>query len=434
MPLDPIGAPATLAAVLDQCDVSAVVGSATTISLLAIHPVQQADCPIVVVGESERLTDAGVASQRLIDWNEAVATTGAQLPKLGADDPAYLIFTSGSTGVPKGIVHTHASGMAYARAAAERHRLTAASRVAGIPPLHFDMSTLELYSTPLAGATAVSVSEPEQRFPASLSQRLQDQRITHVYAVPFLLRQLQERGALVERDLSTLEHIGYAGEPFAPGALAELMRALPHVAVTNFYGPAETNVVTSYDLPGPPADDSDIPIGTLWPGCDYKLDSGELHVSAPTCMSGYWRQPELSSAALEPRPDGPSWYATGDLVDLDTAGNFIYRGRRDNQVKIRGVRLELEAIELLLTDAPGIEHAVVCAAISSDDQRSLAAALVLEPGEKLDEQQMRAWCVGRMAAAAVPSSFQEFASFPSTSSGKIDRVAVRNKLSENLGT
>ncbi len=433
VPLDPVGAPATVAGVIEQCDPAVVIGSATTIARLALDPLQKIDCPLVIVDETTPLTEAGLPDRRIIEWNHPLtgsraAGSSQSFPSLRPDDPAYLIFTSGSTGVPKGIVHTHQSGLAYAITAAQRHRLTPTSRVAGIPPLHFDMSTLELYSTPLAGATAVSVGEPEQRFPASLSQRLENEQVTHLYAVPFLLRQLQERGALSERDLTAIEHIGYAGEPYAPGALADLMNALPHARVTNFYGPAETNVVTSYDLPGPPTDDEEIPIGSLWPDCTYKLVDDELYVSAPTCMSGYWREPELTAKKLEPQQDRPPWYGTGDLVDLDDDGRFTYRGRRDNQVKIRGVRLELEAIELLLTDAPGVEHAVVGPITGADGQPSLAAAVVLDPSESLNEQKMRRWCAGRVPAAAVPSSFIQFSGFPSTSSGKIDRVEVRAQI------
>jgi amino acid adenylation domain-containing protein len=454
VPLDPLGASAALQSILEQIQAAAVIGAADALARKLGPALAASPVPIFATGSLDPLNDLGIDPDRLLDWRRAADsrrttttnTAQLELPQVDPEDPAYVIFTSGSTGVPKGIVHSHRSGWAYAVTAIEHHRLRAGARVAGIPPLHFDMSTFELYSAPLAGASAVTISEAEQRFPASLSQRLADEGVTHIYAVPFLLRQLQERGALADRDLSALEHIGYAGEAYAPGALAELMTALPGVPVTNLYGPAETNVVTSYDVDVAPRAGVNVPIGRLWPDCDWRLvnergedvaegEPGELIVSAPTSMTSYWQLPELTAARLTPNAsDAWPWYATGDIVERH-GDTFWYLGRRDHQVKIRGFRLELEAIEATLTDAPGVEHAVVAAIEDADrsGEMQLVACVVLKDGAALDVRAIKRWCAGQLAPVAVPTNFRLEATLPMTASGKIDRAAVRKSLAASAG-
>ncbi len=136
----------------------------------------------------------------------------------------------------------------------------------------------------------------------------------------------------IERQLNALVHIAYGGEAYPPGALSELMACLPHATFVNVYGPAEVNAVTNQDLDTPPTDDGAIPLGTPWAGVELRIvdeneqevplgTKGELWISAPTCMSGYWNEPELTdrsfveprgrSAALVPerrhRPRGVGW-------------------------------------------------------------------------------------------------------------------------------
>ncbi len=443
VPVDPLAPAAAARTVLADAGVRAVVGDLATITKLDVASVPGVDLvAVVATGVGDR-ADAviEVAGVAVTPWEVALATPGeaADLPVVGPDDWAYLIYTSGSTGRPKGILHTHRSGLAYAERAAADHGLVADDRVAGMCPLHFDMSTLELYSAPLVGAAAVPMSEAALRMPASLAARCEAERCSVWYAVPFQLRQMTERGALDRRDLSCLRLVVYAGEPFAPGAIAQLWHHVPHVEIVNAYGPAEVNVVTTHRVPVDVASLPEVPIGRPWPDVDCRVvDSdggavpdgsvGELWVSSPTVMRGYWQRPDLDAGALVPRPDGPSWYRTGDLVVRDPDGLLWFRGRRDDQVKVRGVRIELDAVEGVLADAPGVVHAVVGAVGAPGDASHLGAAVVLRPGTALDIVALRRWCAGRLPAAAVPQHIEGRDSFPSTASGKIDRRAVRAEL------
>ncbi len=426
VPLDPLGAVAGIEAVLDQVGPAVVVGSEDTLSRLAGTWLARNHTPTIALPPLDEPLEVRRRPQDLPAPIEPTA-------------PAYLIFTSGSTGRPKGILHTHRSAMAYATEAVRRHQMDESSRLAGIPPLHFDMSTLELYAAPLAGATIVDISEAELRFPASLTQRFERDRVTHLYAVPYLLRQIQERGALDQRKLDSLVHISYGGETFPPGALTELMRCLPHATILNVYGPAELNAVMSHQQDDPPEADTEVPLGDCWQGVDLCVvdedghavsvgTKGELWISAPTCMTGYWNETELTDRSFVSRGAALApWYRTGDIVVGSPDGSLRFLGRRDNQVKVRGVRLELEAIEAVLTDAPGVEHAVAGLAADGADVH-LVAEVVLRPGAALDQRAIRRWCSTRLPAVAIPEQVVAVDHFPTTASGKIDKRAVRSSL------
>ena len=258
--------------------------------------------------------------------------------------------------------------------------------------------------------------------------------------MPFFLRQVTDRGAIDKRDLHQLRLVMYGGEPYPPRALRALMELLPWVRVSNIYGPAEVNECAFHDIETPPADDAQIPVGRPWNGATVRVvdetgadvtfgTPGELLVSATTAMREYWRQPDLTESRLHARADGPPWYATGDIVAQDADGLLWFHGRRDHQVKVRGVRLELEAIESVLTDAPGVAHAVAGPVGPSGDAAHIAAVVVALDELPIDVDSIRQWCVERLPSVAVPHHISVSPGFPATASGKIDRARVRAELS-----
>ena len=433
VPIDPL-APALVArSAMDDAGISALFAHERLID--AVNPFARPGTELrLVVGPGEPL------DRRIVPWSDALSFSGDEaLPEPTADEPAYIIYTSGSTGRPKGIVHTHRSAMAYAERAVESHGITDRDRLAGMSPLHFDMSTLELYAAPLAGAAVVVFGEAHLRFPASFTQRSEEHGVSVWYTVPSFLRHVVERGAIDRRDLSTLRLVMYGGEPYTADGIHALFDALPGIEVKNIYGPAEVNECTNHRVE-PEALDHDPPIGRPWSGVDVLVVDdddapvpvgvqGELWVSAPTLMAGYWNRPDLDARCLVPRVDGPDWYRTGDLVTLDDDGCYRFVGRRDHQVKVRGIRIELEAVEAALDDAPGVLHGVAVAVGPPGDVSHLVGVVVPRDPATFDPVAVVAHCRARLPAIAVPREIITRSELPSTPTGKIDRRTVRSQFS-----
>ncbi|MEY2960069.1 MAG: hypothetical protein RLZZ01_2637, partial [Actinomycetota bacterium] len=322
-------------------------------SFVAVHAIQRAGGVVVpvdwfappemvrsVVADAEPAAVVGVLDDThrsiVADLLPVVDPTDpdvlARPPDLVADaegprpgDPAYIIYTSGSTGRPKGIVHTHESALAYACAAALTYGIGENDRVANIAPLHFDQSTFELYAAPLAGSATIVVPDGVIRFPSSLAKMLATERATVLYTVPYVIRQLVERGGAAGHDLSRLRWVKFGGESFPIGALRSAMSAMPNARFSNVYGPAEVNQCTFHHVDVVPDDTVDaIPIGAPWDGVRVVVvdpatgeecrtgTAGELWVSGPTTMRGYWRRPDLDELSMVRRSDDRQpWYRTG---------------------------------------------------------------------------------------------------------------------------
>ena len=379
-------------------------------------------------------------------------TTVDRLDPLGPagtrpDDPAYLITTSGSTATPKSICHTHASALAYVGFKLAAYDFGPDDRISDLAPNHFDISTQALWVTPAVGATNVVIPDQHQILPASLSQLMADERLTVWYGVPYLLTQLVSRGSLAERDLSHLRWVLFGGEVLAPQVLADLMRQLPGARFSNVYGPAEVNACTVHHLDELPTGEEPVPIGgpvadtavrvvdpdlgvTPRQGAPAEVgpgEQGELWVSAPTMMQGYWNLPELTSRSVVDW-DGKRWYQTGDLGYQRADGALVFSGRVDHQVKIRGYRVELESVESILEDLDGVANAVVAVARSTDGGDVLIAGILPEPGSEVDHEALRRWADSRLPAYAVPTRFSPIGSVAVTGSGKLDRREIRSNL------
>ncbi len=358
-------------------------------------------------------------------------------------DLAYIMYTSGSTGCPKGIMHTHFSGLSYAELSAATYAVCPRDCIGNHSPLHFDMSTFGYFTGPFAGATTVIIPAAYTKLPASLSELMHSEQMTIWYSVPYALIQLLLRGALDQRDLSSLRWVLFGGEPFPAKHLRSLMTAWPQARFSNVYGPAEVNQCTYYHVPEHwntegCGDQAQIPIGKTWKRTEGLVltdddnpavinATGELVIRSPTMMRGYWARPDLDATAFYHRQNDGNFsdvfYRTGDIVQVEADGNYTFLGRKDRQIKIRGYRVEIDDIEAALSAHPAVEEVGAYPIIQEGVVVEIAATLLLRAASRatINEEDITAFASKHLPVYAVPTRISLVDSLPRTTSGKIDR-------------
>lgn len=375
----------------------------------------------------------------VVSWAELQPENSAPAIVMQEDDPAYLLYTSGSTGQPKGILHSHRSGLAYARLSADLYDINSDDILGNFAPLHFDQSTFDFYSGPLRAATTVMIPQAFGFATASLAKLIEEERLTIWYSVPSVLIQLILRDALVDTNLSSLRWVLFGGEPFPPKHLSRLMALMPTAQYSNVYGPTEVNQCTCFNVRGDQSVEEPLPIGRVWgntealvvDGNDRPVASGEpgeLLIRSPTMMLGYWGRPDLNERAffIRQRDGGLSdrFYRTGDLVSMRDDGEFEFLGRKDRQIKSRGHRVELDEVEAVLCGHVDIDEAATFT-VEDDEQGTLIeAAVILRRKAKVSNKEINRHAARMLPGYAVPRRIHVVTEYPRTRTGKVDRKAL----------
>ncbi|MEO3924512.1 amino acid adenylation domain-containing protein [Micromonosporaceae bacterium B7E4] len=368
---------------------------------------------------------------------------------------AYAMYTSGSTGAPKGVLVSHGAIANRIRWTVRRHRLGPADRILAKTALSFDAVLWELFAPLVSGAVVVLAPPGAEHDPRALVAAVSAHDITVVQGVPSVLRMLVDLPGWA--DCRSLRLVFSAGEPLHAG-LAHRLVAPNGAELWNMYGPTECAIdVTAYPFAtaqrtGP------VPIGLPIDGTRVLVlgesgelvppgVAGELYAGGVGLARGYLGDPGLTAERFVPDPYGPAGarlYRTGDLVRRRADGLVEYLGRRDDQVKVNGVRVEPGEIEAVLAEHPAVSGAVVLVVADGrstqrpddsgggDDRSGSSdgsggrrlAAYVTARGE-LTGPGLRAWLAERLPRPLVPSSFTVLDRFPLTSSGKVDRAALR---------
>lgn len=366
----------------------------------------------------------------LDDCHPAVTLTDAELAGLcapdgemleqpipvAADDVAYVIYTSGSTGAPKGVEVTHrglANLVAWHR---DTYRPSPGERASSLAGLGFDASVWETWPTLAAGATLCLAPAGVAADVDALLGWLDAQTV----AVAFLPTPVAEAALATDRWPSSLRLLLTGGD--------RLRRRPPpglHFTLHNHYGPTEASVVATAALVEP---DGTAPpaIGRPLPNtAAYVLDPrgalaaegvvGELHLGGSGLARGYLGRPDLTAERFRDHPCYGRLYATGDLVRWGPDGALGYVGRADDQVQIRGVRVEPAEIETALAGAPGVTDA----AVAMRDGR-LVAYIV----GTTEDRACQAHLAARLPASHLPTAYVPLPALPLTGNGKVDRAAL----------
>jgi amino acid adenylation domain-containing protein len=389
-----------------------------------------------LVGEAGTFVPAETALSPIDDARAESA------PAIAPEDMALLLFTSGSTGVPKGVAIPHRY-LAHLVA----WQTTAPSAAPGgatlqFAPLSFDVCYQEIFSTICSGGTLVIVPEDVRRDPAALLRLIESQGVERVFMPYVALQQLAEASQVLGLVPGRLRVIVSGGEQLRmTDEIRRLCNALPDVVVENHYGPTETHVVCRYTMTG----DFDAvpelpPVGNPVDGAEvHLLDEelrpvpdgvkGEIYIGGPCVSDGYFEEPELTSMRFLPHPrdSGSTLYRTGDIGVRLAGGAIASMGRADNQVKVRGFRVEPGEVETAImrgAEDTGLRDTAVVARRRNGSDAFLAAFLVGDP-DRTDLDLIRKNLRKRLPDYMVPARFTWITRFPLTPSGKRDNAALR---------
>jgi D-alanine--poly(phosphoribitol) ligase subunit 1 len=363
-----------------------------------------------------------------------------------AADPAYIMFTSGSTGEPKGAVIPH-QGVLSLMEWARKMGNPARERFTAINPLHFDNSVFDIYCGLLNGAALVPVETSEITNPATWVKTIRAARATVMFAVPTLFLILDQLGLLTPKTLPDVRTFQFGGEGYPIGKLREFHDRFAGTArLINVYGPTETSCICSSieitsDLLSAP--DSEFPpLGGMNPDFAYAVlddrqmpvphgQAGELWIGGPCVGLGYYANPEETAARFRQDPRQSNYraiyYRSGDRVREDEQGRLWFQGRVDNQVKIRGHRIELEEIDLVVQSVPDVRRAIAVV-LAGTDGGEIAVAYVADRAVLAEE--VFALCREKLPSYMRPSQVTQFDDLPRNANGKVDRKAARALLEQ----
>ncbi|WP_103530355.1 non-ribosomal peptide synthetase [Streptomyces sp. SM11] len=372
------------------------------------------------------------------DWKYGARPADAPDATVPGNALAYVIFTSGSTGRPKGAMIRH-------EAISER-LLWQSGEILHFghddaslfkAPLSFDISINEIFLPLVTGGRLVILRPGGERDPHHLLGVIAEQRVTFTYLVSSMLDVLLEIAGDSGR-LDSLRHVWCGGEVLTP-ELYERFRGRLDIPLYHGYGPAETTIGVSHVIYRGTAERLSTSIGKANPNTQlYVLDDelrpvpvgvgGELYAGGLLLGRGYVGAPGLTASRFVANPfasDGSRLYRTGDLARYAPDGSLDFLGRADNQIKIRGMRLETEDVEAGLAEHPGVRHTCVVAKKNTAGGTYLVGYVIPSTGhEDLSADAVKAWAAAHMVEYMVPAHLVVLTAFPLTANGKTDRNAL----------
>ncbi|MDT5268376.1 MAG: hypothetical protein QOH49_562 [Acidobacteriota bacterium] len=397
------------------------------------------DASVSIIVTREQHQDAAFAPLVVCldeDW-PAIAAGGADNlpPAGGAEHLAYIMYTSGSTGVPKGVCITHRC-IARLVKGTNYTDLSRDDIVLQLAPLGFDASTVEIWGTLLNGARLVPLPQEDSASLEEIGAYVRQHRVTKLWLTAGLFHLMVDYRL---EDLRGVQQIMAGGDVLSPPHVERVIRELVGCRMTNCYGPTEnTTFTTCHDVMLEECRGS-VPIGRpisntrayilderLWPVAVGIV--GELYTGGDGLARGYLNQPALTAEKFIPDPfsvePGARLYRTGDLARYRADGVVEFVGRGDQQVKVRGYRIELEEIKSALGKHPAVRECLVVAREDAPGDKRIVAYLVATRDETPNVAELRLFLREKLPEYMVPSAFVWLEEFPLTANAKVDREAL----------
>ncbi len=368
-------------------------------------------------------------------------------------DPAYIVFTSGSTGRPKGIVMSHRAIVSFWCGLIDHLQLGRDKRYASLSPLQFDFALLDIGLCLGFGATLILPNRSLLRKPEQFVNQIAGLGITHFSGVPTIWKLILQSASGSICKLNTLERIVFAGEHFPAEHMCAIHEILQDVDFYNIYGQSES-IACTFQVLGPEyfrSKKSHMPVGRGHRDMEMLLIDdegnvitqpnvpGELHLKGSTLFSGYWNQPEQTECRLIQNPQHSHYidtvFRSGDICYFDEDGLFYFIGRKDNQVKVNGNRVELEEIETALNRFPDVANSCVLA-INNGQGNDLHAALVFKKHTEKDtsgyESSLRTFLAADLPSYMMPKHYHFMNTIPVSENGKNSRKQLASTLGLDL--
>lgn len=401
--------------------------------------------PVILTQQKYAATFEGSSATVIVldsESDELANGSDENLPvDVDPDNLAYVIYTSGSTGVPKGVAMPHRSLSNLISWQIDKFPGRTGARTLQFVSPSFDVSLQEMFATWCSGGSLILTTEEVRRDPLALLKKLSDDRIERLFLAPVALRSLSNAVASTMA-LPPLKQIIAAGEQLKiTEAVSGLLRRLDQCVLCNQYGPSESHVVSEFLVnPSSTARTWFPPIGRPIANAQlYILDPGtlnltpvavpgELCIGGVSLARGYIDNPDFTAEKFIPDPfgnePGARLYRTGDLARWRSDGEIEFLGRIDQQIKVRGFRIEAGEVESAFNRHPSVKDVAVVARQDSGGEKQLAAYVVLQPEETPNVSELRRFLASVLPAYMVPSVVVFLDALPLTPTGKIDKRAL----------
>lgn len=385
--------------------------------------------PTIVLGEFE-------VENALATFDPGPLMQRDRIAPLHPQNVAFLLYTSGSTGQPKGVGLTHQNLTNKLLDQLCLWNVGRSSQFAFSSSINFDPSIHQMLLPLAAGGTCVILSSAEVRDSDQFMQAIAKAAVTHLDVVPAFASVIADHARTGEL---CLEVFILGGEVLPAQLLQKLRSRLPNCRFFNMYGPTETSVdATAFEVAAE-FPDSPVPIGRALRNYSvYILDpclrplpegvAGEIYIAGAGVARGYWRRARLTAERFLPCPfgsPGERMYRTGDRGYRNATGDIIFCGRYDDQIKLRGARIELAEIETALLGQDGVERAAVVVEYNGADSR-LTAYVSTASGAELRGRDLRKMLATSLPDFMIPSTIAVLETMPLLPNGKLDRKSLSN--------